>query len=84
MGGMKMTGTSNVRSISLTASSPELPSANWISARIRPGRFALARATASLRVRATARRALPVDEATSPAAPEQTSGSLHAPKCNIA
>ena len=34
---MKITGTSNVLSSSFTASSPELPSASWMSARIRPG-----------------------------------------------
>ena len=34
---MKITGTSNVLRRSLTASRPELPSASWISARIRPG-----------------------------------------------
>ena len=44
---MKITGTSNVSSNSSTASRPELPSASWISARIWPGRFFLAMATAS-------------------------------------
>ena len=38
-----MTGTSKVARSSLTASRPELPSASWMSARIRPGRLALAR-----------------------------------------
>ena len=48
-----MTGTSKDRSISFTASRPELPSASCISARIIPGRLALASATASACVRAT-------------------------------
>ena len=38
---MKITGTSNDCSSSLTASRPELPSASWMSARIRPGCFVL-------------------------------------------
>ena len=50
---MKTTGTSKVFSNSLTASRPELPSASWISARIRPGFLFLASATASEWVRAT-------------------------------
>ncbi len=50
---MKITGTSNDLSISFTASRPELPSASWMSARMMPGRLALASATASLWVRAT-------------------------------
>ena len=50
---MNTTGTSNSRSSSLTASRPELPSASWMSARIRPGVFFLAISTASLWVRAT-------------------------------
>ena len=36
---MKITGTSKAFRRSLTASRPELPSASWISARIRPGRL---------------------------------------------
>ena len=49
---MKMTGTSKVLSRSLTASNPELPSASWMSARMRPGRLVRASAIASARVRA--------------------------------
>src|SRR5271169_355956 len=45
---MKMTGTSNEAKSSFTASRPELPSASWMSARIRPGRFCFASDTASL------------------------------------
>ena len=40
-------------SSSLTASRPELPSASWMSARIRPGRLVLASVTAAECVRAT-------------------------------
>src|ERR1700683_1381673 len=50
---MKITGTSNVLRRSLTASRPELPSASWISARMRPGGLVRAIVTASVRVRAT-------------------------------
>ncbi|OIQ68995.1 hypothetical protein GALL_494080 [mine drainage metagenome] len=50
---MNTTGTSKVRNSSLTASRPEEPSANWISARMRPGFLFLASATASVWVRAT-------------------------------
>jgi len=49
---MKITGTSNIPSSSLTASSPELLSARRISARIMPSRFALAKVIDSACVRA--------------------------------
>ena len=49
---MKITGTSTVPRSSFTASSPELPSASWMSARISPGRFFFASASASAWVRA--------------------------------
>ncbi len=35
----KITGTLKLSSISFTASRPELPSARWMSAKMRPGRF---------------------------------------------
>ncbi len=38
---MKITGTSNDCSSSFTASRPELPSASWMSARIKPGLLGL-------------------------------------------
>jgi hypothetical protein len=50
---MKMTGTEYVRKISLTASTPELPSARWMSASTSPGRVCMTASIACRYVRAT-------------------------------